>query len=244
MSVKLGVNIDHVATLRQQRLPAGKQVRNGTPDPLYAALVAQENGADSIVAHLREDRRHIQDRDMHRLKQTLAIPLAMEMAATEEMERIALDVQPARVCLVPEKRQELTTEGGLDVIRMRSRLSKMISRFHSKHICVSLFIEADSDQVKCAKSLGVEMVELHTGRYAQTGGAAKAAELLKLLRGAELVGKLKLELHAGHGLDYRNVAPIARLPGMVELNIGFSIIARALFSGLGPAVSQMKTLIS
>ena len=235
--MKLGVNIDHVATLRQQR-------KEGFPDPLYAALVAQDHGADSIVAHLREDRRHIQDRDIRLLKQALKIPLAMEMAATDEMERIALEVMPTRVCLVPEKRQELTTEGGLDVIARRSVLKKMIQRFSAKKIEVSLFIDPDSDQIRCARSLGADTVELHTGTYALAQGDAQAKELAKLRQAAELAGKLKLNLHAGHGLTYKNVGPVTRLPGMLELNIGFSIMARAIFSGLGPAVKEMKDQIS
>jgi len=233
LRVKLGVNIDHVATLRQQR-------KEGFPDPVDAAWVAQENGADSIVAHLREDRRHIQDRDIRLLKQTLKIPLAMEMAATDEMVRIALEVRPARVCLVPEKRRELTTEGGLDVIAGRARLKKMIARLAAKNIEVSLFIDPDGDQIRCAGFLGADTVELHTGPYALAKGTARAPELAKLLRACELTAKLKLVLHAGHGLDYKNVGPVARLPGMQELNIGFSIIARAVFSGLGPAVKEMK----
>ena len=234
--MKLGVNIDHIATLRQQR-------QEGIPDPLYAAQVAQENGADSIVAHLREDRRHIQDRDIRLLKKSLAIPLAMEMAATEEMERVALEVVPARVCLVPEKRKELTTEGGLDVIARRSALKKMIPRLASKKIEVSLFIDTDLDQIKCAHSLGADTVELHTGAYAQAQGAAQEKELAKLLKASELAVKLKLLLHAGHGLTYQNVRPVARLPGMAELNIGFSIVSRAVFVGLGAAVQEMKELV-
>jgi pyridoxine 5-phosphate synthase len=234
--MRLGVNIDHIATLRQQR----KEVE---PEPIYAALVAQEHGADSIVAHLREDRRHIQDRDIRLLKQTLKIPLAMEMAATDEMERIALEVLPTRVCLVPEKRQELTTEGGLDVISRRSVLKKMIQRLASKKIEVSLFIDPDSDQIRCARSLGADTVELHTGSYAHAQGPAQAKELTKLLNASELAVKLKLRLHAGHGLTYRNVLPVARLPGMEELNIGFSIVSRGVFVGLGSAVREMKELL-
>jgi pyridoxine 5-phosphate synthase len=234
--MRLGVNIDHVATLRQQR-------QEGFPEPLYAALVAQEHGADSIVAHLREDRRHIQDRDIRLLKQVLKIPLAMEMAATDEMVRIALEVQPARVCLVPEKRQELTTEGGLDVIARRTVLKAMIQRLSAKKIEVSLFIDPDSDQIRCARSLGANTIELHTGRYASMGGLGQALELAKLQKASELAGKLKLRLHAGHGLTIRNVQRVARLPGMEELNIGFSIVARAIFSGLGPAVKEMKELM-
>jgi pyridoxine 5-phosphate synthase len=234
--MKLGVNVDHIATLRQQR-------QEDQPDPVYAALVAQKHGADSIVAHLREDRRHIQDRDIHLLKQALKIPLAMEMAATAEMERIALDVVPARVCLVPEKRQELTTEGGLDVISRRLVLKKMIQRLAAKKIEVSLFIDPDSDQIKCAHSLGADTVELHTGAYAQAQGPAQAKELVKLQHASELAVKLKLLLHAGHGLTYKNVQPVARLPGMAELNIGFSIVSRAVFVGLGAAVQEMKELL-
>jgi pyridoxine 5-phosphate synthase len=234
--MKLGVNIDHVATLRQQR-------KEGFPDPLYAAMVAQQHGADSIVAHLREDRRHIQDRDIRLLRQALTIPLAMEMAATDEMVRIALEVQPKRVCLVPEKRQELTTEGGLNVISHRTVLKKMIQQLSAKKIEVSLFMDADGDQIRCSKSLGADTIELHTGRYAIAVGPAKAQELAKLLKAAELADKLKLTLHAGHGLDYKNAGPVARLPGMEELNIGFSIIARAIFSGLGAAVKEMKELV-
>jgi pyridoxine 5-phosphate synthase len=235
--MRLGVNIDHIATLRQQR-------KEGVPDPLYAALIAQDHGADSIVAHLREDRRHIQDRDIRQLKQEIKIPLAMEMAATDEMERIALEVAPARVCLVPEKRQELTTEGGLDVIARRSVLKKIIQRLASKNIEVSLFIDPDLDQIKCARSLGADTVELHTGTFALAQGAAQEKELAKLLKASELSVKLKLLLHAGHGLTYKNVQPVARLPGMVELNIGFSIISRAVFVGLGAAVQEMKELLT
>jgi len=234
--IRLGVNIDHIATLRQQR-------KEDFPEPAYAALVAQENGADSIVAHLREDRRHIQDRDIRLLKETLKIPLAMEMAVTEEMERIALKVHPQRVCLVPEKRLELTTEGGLDVVSHRTALKKVIQSLSANKIEVSLFIDADIDQIRCAKSLGADIIELHTGRYANATGAARSHELNKLLRAAEHADKLKLHLHAGHGLDYRNVGPVARLPGMKELNIGFSIISRAVFVGLGVAVKEMKERI-
>ena len=235
--MKLGVNIDHVATLRQQR-------KEGVPDPLYAAQIAQEQGADSIVAHLREDRRHIQDRDLRLLKDVLRIPLAMEMAATDEMVGIALTLLPARVCLVPEKRQELTTEGGLDVISRRTVLKRMVHQLSSRGIEVSLFIDPDLDQVRCAQALGADTIELHTGRYAIAKGKEKAAELARLDKASQLAGKLSLTLHAGHGLDLQNVAPIARLPGMVELNIGFSIMARAIFTGLGAAVREMKEQIA
>lgn len=232
--MRLGVNIDHVATLRQQR-------REKSPDPIYAALEAQAAGADGIVAHLREDRRHIQDQDVRSLREVLEIPLFLEMAATDEMERIALELMPRGVCLVPERRQELTTEGGLDVIKHRTGLKKLIQRLSSKKIQVSVFIDPDSDQIRCARSLGADAVELHTGAYAKAfteGGAQKV--LAQLLKAAEIARKLKLHLHAGHGLTYRNVRAIVEIPGMEELNIGFSIISRALFVGLGQAVREMK----
>ena len=235
-AVKLGVNIDHVATLRQQR-------QEGFPEPLKAALVAQAQGADSIVAHLREDRRHIQDHDIRELRRNLKIPLAMEMAATEEMVRVALAVRPHRVCLVPEKRRELTTEGGLDVISRRGSLKKMMARLSAKKIEVSLFIDPDMDQILCARDLGADIIELHTGQYASATGPGQKKQFTKLLKASELACKLMLRLHAGHGLTYTNVRPVARLPGMEELNIGFSIVARAVFSGLGPAVKEMKELI-
>ena len=233
--VLLGVNIDHVATLRQQR-------KGAVPNPVHAAQVAEENGADGIVAHLREDRRHIQERDIRLLRQVLNTPLSLEMAAT--MEAIALDLQLQRVCLVPEKRQELTTEGGLDVVGHKARLKKMIGRLTAKSIEVSLFIDPDAKQVQCAQSLGAYAVELHTGRYADAPeGPAQDKEFTKLLLAADVALGSKLRLHAGHGLDYRNVRRVAQIPGMEELNIGFSIIARAVFTGLGPAVREMKELI-
>jgi pyridoxine 5-phosphate synthase len=235
--VRLGVNIDHIATLRQQR-------QGDVPDPVYAALTAENFGADGIVAHLREDRRHIQERDIRLLRQVLKTRLNLEMAATDAMETIALEVQPHSVCLVPEKRQELTTEGGLDVIANRGRIKKIISRLSAKKVTISLFIDPDIDQIKCARSLGAQAVELHTGRYAEAPeGAAQDKEFQALLKASEQAVKLKLHLHAGHGLDYRNARRVARIPGMEELNIGFSIISRAVFTGLGPAVQEMKELI-
>jgi pyridoxine 5-phosphate synthase len=235
--MRLGVNVDHVATLRQQR-------RGQFPDPLFAALTAQAHGADSIVAHLREDRRHIQDEDIHLLRQGLKIPLALEMGATDALLLIALETAPARVCLVPEKRQELTTEGGLDVVGKRNVLKKMIARLSARKIEVSLFVDPDEDQIRCARAVGAQTVELHTGRYAEATGVARANELLHLQRAAALAVKLKLHLHAGHGLDYRNARPVAKIEGMEELNIGFSIVSEALFVGLADAVRQMKNLIS
>src|SRR5258708_7985833 len=235
--VRLGVNIDHVATLRQQR-------QGADPHPIYAALTAEAHGADGIVAHLREDRRHIQERDIRLLRQVLRTRLNLEMAATDAMETIALEVQPHSVCLVPEKRQELTTEGGLDVIANRNRIKKLITRLSAKKIFVSLFIDPDADQIKFAHSLVADAVDLHTGRYADAPeGPLQNKEFVALLKAPEQPLKLKLHLHAGHGLDYKNVRRVARIPGMEELNIGFSIIARAVFTGLGPAVKEMKELI-
>jgi pyridoxine 5-phosphate synthase len=235
--VHLGVNIDHVATLRQQR-------RGTQPDPIYAGLTAEAHGADGIVAHLREDRRHIQDRDVRLLRQVLQTRLSLEMAATDAMEAIALEVQPQRVCLVPEKRQELTTEGGLDVVGNRTRVKKIVARLSAKKIAVSLFVDPDADQIKCARALGAYAVELHTGRYADAPvGPVRDKEFAALLKASDLAVRLKLHLHAGHGLDYQNVQRVARIPGMEELNIGFSIISRAVFTGLGPAVREMKDLL-
>lgn len=240
MIPKLGVNIDHVATLRQQRLPAGRQAAKGFPDPIQAALIAQANGADSIVAHLREDRRHIQDGDLNRLKKALKVPLAMEMAATPEMVAIAGRVRPARACLVPEKRQELTTEGGLNLLRHSARLKAHIDTLVRRGVEVSLFIDAEPRQVRAAKALGASIIELHTGRYAQAHGPARVNALRDLRTASRLAQSLELRLHAGHGLDESNVRPVAQLPGMEELNIGFSIIARAVFDGLARSVRGMK----
>lgn len=235
--VRLGVNIDHIATLRQQR-------RGRSPEPVFAALTAEANGADHIVVHLREDRRHIVDRDVRNLRQVLESRLSLEMAPTEEMAAIALEIQPKSVCLVPEKRQELTTEGGLDVIANRSRLHKIIGRLSAKSIEVSLFVNPDSDQIKCARALAADAVELHTGRYADAAGPVQEREFAALVKASELTQRLKLHLHAGHGLDYLNARRVAKIAGMEELNIGFSIISRALFVGLAQAVREMKELIS
>ncbi len=181
---------------------------------------------------------------MRRLKEALHIPLAMEMAATDKMVQIALGILPARVCLVPEKRQELTTEGGLDVLNRRSALKRMIQKLSAKKISISLFIDPTLDHVRSAHALGADTVELHTGRYARAKGAQRKGELGRLRKASQLAGKLKLTLHAGHGLDLRNVLPIAQLPGMVELNIGFSIVSRAVFIGLGASVKEMKEQIN
>lgn len=233
----LGVNIDHVATLRQAR-------RARIPDVGVAARAAQAGGADSITVHLREDRRHIQDQDVSAVRKVPNLRLNLEMAATEEMLRIARVIRPDSVCLVPERRQELTTEGGLNVARGHVRLRDVCRRLQSKAIEVSLFIDPDEEQVRAAKDVGAESVELHTGRYAAAASAGRDGELAKVRAAGALARSLGLRLNAGHGLDYDNVGPIAALEGVRELNIGFSIISRAVFVGLETAVREMKALVS
>jgi pyridoxine 5-phosphate synthase len=234
----LGVNIDHVATLRNAR---GGRV----PDPIEAALLAEANGADGITAHLREDRRHIRDEDMLALKNRIKTRLNMEMANTDEMTRIALELKPYMVTLVPERRQELTTEGGLDVIAHHDALKTNISRLHAAHIKVSLFIDATPDQVKASQSVGAETIEFHTGAYCESFGTAENDKKLKaLMDAAALAISLGIEVNAGHGLNYDNVKPILALPGLNELNIGHSIVSESIFTGLGSAVRRMKDLIS
>ncbi|MCC5866944.1 MAG: pyridoxine 5'-phosphate synthase [Gammaproteobacteria bacterium] len=233
----LGVNIDHVATLRQAR---------GTryPDPVYAALMAEQAGADSITLHLREDRRHIQDRDLHSMKGVLQTRMNLEMAVTDEMLGIALDVRPEDCCLVPERREELTTEGGLDVAGQLDRVSAAVARLADAGIRVSLFIDPDPDQLEAARASGAPVVELHTGAYGEaTSERARERELARLREAAAAGAKLGLTVHAGHGLHYHNVIPVAAIGEIVELNIGHAIIARAVFDGLGTAVSEMKHLL-
>lgn len=232
----LGVNIDHVATVRQAR-------RSTVPDVVVAAQTVLAAGADSITVHLREDRRHIQDLDVSRLSKIKGLRLNLEMAATEEMVRIARVSHPASVCLVPEKRQELTTEGGLDVMGQIARIRSACGNISSKGIKVSLFISPDPDQVSAAKDAGADMVEIHTGAYADTAGEERSAELKKIQAASDLAQRVGLVVNAGHGLDYQNVGPVARLEGMHELNIGFSIIARAMFVGIETAVREMAALI-
>lgn len=232
----LGVNVDHVATLRQAR---------GTtyPDPLFAALIAEQAGADSITIHLREDRRHIQDRDVRMCKDALQTRLNLEMAATEEMVRIALEVRPPDVCLVPEKRTEVTTEGGLDVIGQQDSLKAICARLKEARIRVSLFIDPEPAQLEAAVRVGAPVVELHTGAYAETSGEQQARELKRIEVAARHAAKLGLTVHAGHGLHYHNVHPVAAIPEIVELNIGHAIVAHAVIHGLAPAVSEMKRLM-
>lgn len=236
-SILLGVNIDHVATLRQAR---------GTryPEPLQAALLAEQAGADGITAHLREDRRHIQDRDIELLQATLGTRLNLEMAVTDEMVAIARRVRPAACCLVPERREELTTEGGLDVAGQFEKVRIASQSLGEAGIEVSLFIDADPAQVEAAAKTGAPTVELHTGHYAEAATpAALAAELERLRTAAALAESLGLQVNAGHGLHYRNVEAICRIPQMHELNIGHSIVAMALFVGMERAVSDMKRLM-
>ncbi|HUI92668.1 MAG TPA: pyridoxine 5'-phosphate synthase [Chitinivibrionales bacterium] len=232
----LGVNLDHIATLRQAR--GGKE-----PDPVQASVIAELAGAHGITVHLREDRRHVQDRDVYLLKQTVATRLNLEMAATPEIVKIAIDVLPFMVTLVPEKREERTTESGLRLNGKERDLEKTIESFHNNTILVSLFIDPDIAQVKAAKRTGASHVELHTGYYANAKGQASFDELERLRDAALAARKLGLHVNAGHGLNYHNVAPVAGIDGMEELNIGHSIISRAVLVGLDEAVREMIALI-
>ncbi|MFR0655904.1 pyridoxine 5'-phosphate synthase [Pantoea sp. SIMBA_079] len=233
----LGVNIDHIATVRNAR---------GThyPDPVQAAFVAEQAGADGITVHLREDRRHITDRDVRILRDTIQTRMNLEMAVTDEMIAIACDIRPHFVCLVPEKRQEVTTEGGLDVAGQQAGVSAAVQQLSEAGILVSLFIDADRRQIDAAVASGAPYIEIHTGAYAEAPeGPVRDAELLRIREAAHYAASLGLKVNAGHGLTYHNVQPIAALPEMHELNIGHAIIGRALFSGLAEAVSEMKQLM-
>ena len=234
----LGVNIDHVATVRQAR-------KTTEPDPAWAAAMAELGGADQITVHLREDRRHIQDRDVRVLRETINVRMNLECACITEMLNIACDVKPHQVCLVPEKREEVTTEGGLDVVANRERVSVAIQQLTDAGIFVSLFIDPEPRQIELAKEIGAGAVELHTGAYADASyGQAQANQLEALSDGCELATRLGLHVHAGHGLTYTNVLPVARIRGMEELNIGHSIVSRAIFVGFQQAVREMKQLCS
>jgi pyridoxine 5-phosphate synthase len=233
----LGVNIDHVATIRQAR-------RTVEPDPVWAAALAELGGADAITVHLREDRRHIQDRDLEVLRRTVQVKLNLEAAIAPAMIEIACRVRPDQATLVPERREEVTTEGGLDVVAHRAATAEAVRRLHEAGIAVSLFIDPDPRQIEAAVDLGVAAVELHTGEYANAQGApARHDELVRLARAAAMVRQAKLQLNAGHGLTYRNVVPVARLDGMHELNIGHSIVSRAVLVGFTQAVREMKALM-
>jgi pyridoxine 5-phosphate synthase len=235
--LRLGVNVDHVATIRN--------ARGGVhPDPVHAAMIAIEAGADGITAHLREDRRHIRDEDMARLKAEIAKPLNFEMAATDEMVAIALKARPHAACLVPERREEVTTEGGLDAVGQHNLLAPAIARLVGAGIRVSLFIAADPIQIEMAARLRSPVIEIHTGAWcdalANGQGAAAEREFARIRNGAKLAAKLGLEVHAGHGLNYETAEAIAQLPEIVELNIGHFLVGEAVFSGLAEAVRTMR----
>jgi pyridoxine 5-phosphate synthase len=234
--IALGVNVDHVGTVRQAR-------RARHPDPVHAALVAEQAGADSITMHLREDRRHIIDADPFALQERMRTHLNLEMALTPQMLAIAQRLQPADCCLVPENRSEVTTEGGLDVIAQQAALHDAVSQLQGSGIRASLFIDPDPAQVDAARATGAQVIELHTGSYAHSTGAARGRELERLRVAARRAASLGITVHAGHGLDYHNVQLVAAIPEIVELNIGHAIIGEALFTGLADAVRRMKALM-
>lgn len=236
--IKLGVNIDHVATLRQAR---------GTlyPDPIQAAIEAEQAGADSITLHLREDRRHIQDRDVETLRKIIQTRMNLEMAVADEIVAFAQRIRPQDCCLVPERRQELTTEGGLDVVLGKKKITEVCRRLAEAEVRVSLFVDADTKQIEAAAQTGAPVIEIHTGHYADmTTDAARRVELVRIEQAVQQGLDLKLQVNAGHGLNYHNVQSIAAIPGISELNIGHAIVARALFTGLREAVREMKRLMT
>lgn len=233
----LGVNIDHVATVRQAR-------KTNEPDPVWAAAIAQLGGADCITVHLREDRRHIQDRDVRILKGTVSVKLNLECAVIPEMLDIACEVRPDQVCLVPERREEVTTEGGLNVVAQESKIKSAVDQLRTAGIKVSLFVDPAADQINAAANVGADAIEIHTGTYANETGENQDKELSKIALAAVHGGKAELEVHAGHGLTYDNVIPIASIPGIHELNIGHSIVSRSIFSGLQNAVREMKDILN
>jgi len=242
--IELGVNVDHVATVRQAR-------RTYEPDPVWAAVEAHLGGADGITVHLREDRRHIQDEDVRRLRELTHIKLNLEMAATEEMVAIAARIKPEMAMLVPEGRQEVTTEGGLDVVSQEKKLTPVVQKLASAGIVVSVFIDADPRQVQAAQRIGASVCEVHTGPYAHAfhskgrdaESPAVLAELERIRQAGEMIRSLGMRFNAGHALNYFNVAPVARLPGVRELHIGHAIVSRALFVGMREAVREMKRLM-
>ncbi|MFT5539762.1 MAG: pyridoxine 5-phosphate synthase [Alphaproteobacteria bacterium] len=234
--LRLGVNIDHVATIRNAR-------GGDHPDPVRAARIAAQAGADGITAHLREDRRHISDRDIHALSTDIELPLNLEMAATDEMLAIALAHRPHAACIVPEKRLELTTEGGLDVVKGHQRLEVVTAQLRDADIRVSLFIDPEAAQIEAAAGLGVPVVEFHTGAYCVASGGARLKELERLRQGARLAVSLGLECHAGHGLSFDTVGDIAAIAELAELNIGHFLVGEAIFSGLDSAIQRMRSLM-
>lgn len=235
--IRLGVNVDHVATVRQAR-------RINVPDPVEAALLAEEAGAEGITVHLREDRRHIQERDVELLRARVTTKLNLEMAAMPAMVAFAEKIRPDDACFVPEKREELTTEGGLDVVAQKAKVAQAVKRLQDKGIQVSLFVDPDKAQIESAREVGAHGIEIHTGTYCNTVGAAREKELQAVIASARLARSLGLEVHGGHGLNLDNVLPIARIPEIVELNIGHSIVARAIIVGIAQAVREMKELLN
>lgn len=236
--MQLAINIDHIATIRNAR--GGSE-----PDPVEAAHICEMAGAVGIVSHLREDRRHIRDNDVYRLRKTITTKLDLEMAATDEIIQIALDVQPDLVTLVPEKRQELTTEGGLDVVSQKKRLENVIHSFHDKKIAVSLFVDPQQSQIEASKEIGTDMVELHTGEYANAASEHEIQMQLSRIQSMAKLGKsLGLTVNGGHGLDYRNVSPIAAVKEIHEVSIGHAVITRAVLVGLETAVKEMLRLVT
>lgn len=236
--MRLAINIDHVATIRNARGGA-------KPDPVEAALVCEKAGAKGIVCHLREDRRHIRDEDVRRLRKAVASKLDLEMAATEEIIRIAIETKPELVTLVPEKRQELTTEGGLDIVGQRSHLEGVIKEFHQHNILVSLFVDPETVQIECSRSIGSDMIELHTGEYADAKNAGERTRQLRRLKDAAKLGhSLGLTVNAGHGLDYKNAAAVVHIKEIEEVSIGHAIIVRAVEVGLEKAVREMKRIVN
>jgi len=233
----LGVNIDHVATVRQARL-------TNEPDPVWAAAMAELGGADCITVHLREDRRHIQDRDLRVLKESVSVKLNLECAIEPEMLAIACETRPDQVCLVPEKREEVTTEGGLDVAGNSRKVKEAVDQLLTAGIKVSLFIDPSADQINAAAIVGANAIEIHTGSYANESGVNQTKELAKIELAAKHGTKAELEVHAGHGLTYNNVTPIALIDGISELNIGHSIVSRSIFVGMQNAVREMKQLLT
>lgn len=235
--IRLGVNVDHVATVRQAR-------RAELPDPVGAALAAEKAGAAGITVHLREDRRHIQERDVERLRAEATTKVNLEMAVTPAMLAFAEKIRPDDACFVPEKREELTTEGGLDLLAHKEKVATAVKRLQERGIHVNLFIDPAKAQIETAREVGAHGIEIHTGAYCNATGAARQRELDAIAEAAALARSLGLEVHGGHGLDYENVAPIARIPEIVELNIGHSIIARAVIVGISQAVAEMKLLLT
>ena len=234
--IRLGINIDHIATIRNAR-------GGSHPCPILGAKIAKKAGADGITAHLREDRRHIKDEDILRLKEEIDLPLNFEMAATAEMIKIALRIEPNAVCLVPENRQEITTEGGLDIIKNQQNLAQIITELKTKKIRISLFVDANLEQILAAKKIGANIVEIHTGKYCYLKGADQKAEFDIIAKAIEYADQLGLECHAGHGLNFETAKQIAKIPQIVELNIGHFLIGEAVFIGLEQAIIKMRQQI-